>query len=75
MVRAKFVVESKTPSQHWEGRIDINMQPVCSDEEGSENKSFWEATPVGCVQLSTVNSKAAEQFEVGQEYYVDFTKA
>lgn len=75
MVRAKFRVESKKRSQHWEGRVDINMQPVCSDVEGSENKQFWEATPAGDIQLSTVNPKAAEQFEVGQEYYVDFTKA
>jgi len=72
-VRAKFMVIAKEESQHWEGGIDVSMMPVYSEEEGSENKAFWEATPAGGIQLSIINPQAAAQFEVGREYYVDFT--
>lgn len=40
-----------------------------------ENKSFWNATPAGSISLSITNPEAVNQFEVGKEYYVDFTPA
>ncbi|WP_236293118.1 hypothetical protein [Paenibacillus allorhizoplanae] len=40
-----------------------------------ENKDFWKYTPAGQIQMSVDNEKAQEQFEVGKEYYVDFTPA
>ncbi len=71
MVRAKFVCESKVDT--GEGCTQITLRAVYSGSE--ENKEFFRYTPSATVQLATVNPKASEQFEVGQEYYVDFSKA
>lgn len=51
------------------------MSPVYSSEEGSENKRFWDASPSGEIRLGTVNQAAWEAFELGKEYYIDFTSA
>lgn len=40
-----------------------------------ENIRFAEATPWGDIWLDINNPAALEQFEVGKEYYVDFTPA
>ncbi len=40
-----------------------------------ENTKFWEASPSGEIKLGTVNQAAWEQFELGAEYYIDFTRA
>lgn len=76
-VRAKFTVQSVTQTKHWDkskGYIStIKLQPVTSGSE--ENQSFYEATPSGSIELGTVNEAAASQFELGAEYYIDFTKA
>jgi len=37
-----------------------------------ENKTFFAATPSGSIEVQTVKE---DHFEVGQTYYVDFTKA
>lgn len=37
-----------------------------------ENKAFFASTPSGSIEISTVR---ADHFEVGKEYYVDFTPA
>lgn len=81
MVRAKFRLNSYTTELHRgsngenEEKRTLNMTPVYSDEEGSENKVFWQYTPTGSIQLGTVNKAAWEQFQIGKEYYVDFTPA
>lgn len=41
----------------------------------NENTSFWDATPSGNVELSISNPDAAEFFELGESYYIDFEKA
>lgn len=71
MVRAKFVVNriSKT----LQGGHEIQMSPVGANSE--ENKEFWKWTPSGQISFNCVNDKAVEQFELGKEYYVDFTPA
>lgn len=38
-----------------------------------ENAQFWAATPSGLCELGCVNLAAADKFEVGKEYYLDFT--
>lgn len=68
MVRAKFVVNYKS-----EDGKHIVLSPVYSGSE--ENKQFFEATPGGNIQLYVVNKDASDQFIVGHEYYIDFTKA
>lgn len=65
-VRAKFVVANKQ-----ENRVDF--QPVCTGSK--ENEEFWKYTPGGSIYMHIDNESALEQFEVGKEYYVDFTEA
>jgi hypothetical protein len=76
-VRAKFVVNSIERKKHWDkskGETQtIKMTPVTSGSE--ENKAFYEATPGGAIELCTLNEDAGKQFELGKEYYVDFTPA
>lgn len=76
-VRAKFVVQSVTRTQHWDkakGEVQpIKLTPVTSGSD--ESKAFYAATPGGSVDLQTLNPQAASYFELGKEYYLDFTKA
>lgn len=51
----------------------VNLSPVIIGSE--ENKDFYKWTPSGRIELGTLNPKAAEQFEIGKEYYVEFTPA
>lgn len=77
-VRAKFYVVEITRSKHWDrakGEVQtIKLQPVSGDDS-PENKAFYEAMPTGSIQLATVNEEVGRQFQLGQEYYVDFTPA
>lgn len=68
MVRAKF----KVTTNHLTGETaQIILEPVI---DGSpENESFYKWTPSGKIDLACVNPDATNQFEVGKEYYVDFT--
>lgn len=76
-VRAKFKVVSLTQREHWDktkGFLhDVVMQPVVSGSK--ENESFYAATPSGQIQLATINDEAAKQFQIGKEFYVDFSEA
>jgi hypothetical protein len=74
MVRAKFNVISKEQSGTKECITHkVVLRPVFGNNE--ENKAFWKYTPTGVIELQTINQNAADQFEVGKEYYVDFTPA
>ena len=54
----------------------IKMSPVyANDDPNHENSKFWDATPSGKLELGTINPEAHKQFELGKEYYVDFTPA
>lgn len=53
----------------------LNLTPVYSDDPNSENRTFWNASPSGSIQLGVVNQAAWGMFEIGKEYYVDFTPA
>lgn len=76
-VRAKFKVESITPLVGGDERptpeATIRLRPVVSGSK--ENEAFYRWTPGGEIVLSTVNGNAVKHFEVGKEYYVDFTLA
>jgi hypothetical protein len=75
-VRAKFRVSSITEHDYVGRRMKtIELTPVMSNDPGNENKSFWDATPSGVIKLGTVSMEAASQFDVGREYYIDFTLA
>lgn len=76
MVRAKFLCTEvgKTGWQHPESiAAKVVLNPVSDGSE--ENKQFFKATPSGKIEMNVMNPQAAEQFEVGKFYYVDFTLA
>jgi hypothetical protein len=76
MVRAKFKVTSITRREGWSGvkeMQDINMSVVTSGSD--ENKKFFASTPNGEIRVGCANPEAVAQFELGKEYYVDFTPA
>jgi len=49
------------------------MSPVYSGSE--ENKVFFQATPAGSIEFWSTSKAAADQIEVGKEYYVDIFPA
>lgn len=54
----------------------IVLDPVSGNgDPGHENTKFWNQTPSGQIQLGTINPEAWAEFELGGEYYIDFTKA
>ena len=53
----------------------VLLQPVYSSDPSSENRRFWQASPTGKIELGTINPEAWQHFEMGKEYYVDFTPA
>lgn len=54
----------------------IKMSPVYGNgDPNHENSKFWKASPGGSLSLDVVNADAVDQFEVGKEYYLDFTPA
>lgn len=70
MVRAKFKVDDV---KNVGGGFSIKLSPVMTGSD--ENKEFFKYTPWGSIEIGVVNESAATQFEVGKEYYVDFTSA
>jgi hypothetical protein len=69
-MRAKFLVESVT--NHAGGGNTVNLRPVNTGSE--ENKSFWQYTPSGKLEMFINNPNAANFFQPGAEYYLDFTQ-
>lgn len=68
-VVAKFVVEEKAENRNGSTRVILN--PVIGGSE--ENEKFWKYTPAGKIEMYIDNQAASEQFEVGKEYYVEFS--
>jgi hypothetical protein len=58
-----------------EEKRTLNMTPVMASDASPENRAFWQASPSGSLQLGVVNKAAWDHFELGREYYVDFTPA
>lgn len=73
MVRAKFKVHVIERHAGEKEMRTIHMHPVADGSE--ENTRFWEATPGGSLTLNCLNLQAAEKFELGKEYYIDFSEA
>ncbi len=53
--------------------VCLSFSPVYSGS--AENAAFFKATPGGSLSFNIVNQAVADKFEVGKEYYVDFTAA
>lgn len=73
-VRAKFTCYQVTKYRSGWGEYPYHytykFQAVSNGSE--ENKKFFAATPSGSVELTALN---AELFEVGKDYYLDFSPA
>jgi hypothetical protein len=69
-VRVKCVCNYKSSLGSTE---NISFAPVYSGSE--ENRQFFAATPGGVFAFYTVNKEAADQFEMGKEYYFDIFAA
>ncbi|GAB3099717.1 hypothetical protein G8770_03575 [Aestuariicella hydrocarbonica] len=69
-VRAKFKVQSVTKDANGHS---VKLEPVTCGSV--ENERFFKWTPCGSIQIGTLNEEAANQFEPGKEFYVDFTQA
>lgn len=86
-IHCKFYVGSKMTIAASQGKLacwQINLSPIWESpatdaaDRGNacrENRVFGKNTPNGSIQLTITNPLAAEAFEVGREYYVDFTPA
>ncbi len=72
-VRAKFRV-TKLEANNPPG-ISVELQPVYSSNPQHENSKFYECTPSGEIGLGIVSEDTARSFEIGKEYYVDFSPA
>lgn len=84
MTRAKFVCTFKKTIEDssWDYQENkstdrpaatISLMAVTANTD--ENKAFFKSTPAGTINLNIVNLSAADMFESGKEYYVDFTEA
>jgi len=70
MVRAKFKCDSKEKSGDG---FQLHFSAVTTGSV--ENDSFFKWTPSGQLSMGTINETAAAEFEVGKEYYLDFSPA
>ena len=68
-VRTKFRVDSV--KEAGDGMKAVSLNAVIGGSP--ENDSFFKWTPSGQISIGTINKQAAENFNVGQEFYVDFT--
>ena len=76
VVRAKFKVIRIERSEGWNNINEIQTIVLTPVTGGSpENDTFYAATPSGEIKLATVNAKAVKEFDLGAEFYVDFTLA
>jgi hypothetical protein len=74
LVRAKMVCGSVDRTGTGENeQYSIRLSPVTSGSK--ENESFYKYTPGGTIIMEVVSPETAGYFQVGKEYYVDFTEA
>ncbi|AFZ24767.1 hypothetical protein Cylst_2561 [Cylindrospermum stagnale PCC 7417] len=73
-VRAKFTCQVNLKEAGTQ-IATVVFSPVTTNPPTQENLTFWKATPSGQITLQIDNASAASQFEVGADYYVDFTAA
>ncbi len=73
-MRAKLKIES---IERYEGCENLVFRAVCANEYGEdgadENNTFARFTPAADLSMSITNPDLMGKYEVGQEFYVDFT--
>jgi hypothetical protein len=70
-VKLKFQVVSQTQQKAWNGPGligSVRLTPVTGTSD--ENKSFYEATPGGSIEFSTINETALKSLPIGAQVYV-----
>lgn len=74
MVRCKFTCQSVTKRQHWDRNKGLlyNAEFIAVTDGSEENKKFFEATPLGKLDVGTFKE---DLFVVGQDYYIDISPA
>lgn len=77
-VRAKFkcmnIKHGYVPKDAKNCAVTVEMIPVWTGEDGV-NKKWSQATPSGKLEMLITEPKAAEVFELGRDYYLDFVPA
>ena len=74
-VRAKMRVTEVRPYPSAESSDRyVSLMAVYSTDPTEVNHSWSKATPCGQVMLTITNPGAYDQFELGKEYFIDFTK-
>lgn len=78
-VRAKFFVKSILALHNGNHEADqaseVKLGPVYGTDADDPNASWSKYTPSGEISMTITNPAAVDQFELGGEYFVDFTKA
>lgn len=72
-VRAKFKCVAKEADPSVEDQVHLKFLAVYEDEGVNKTWSKW--TPAGDLTMSITNPSAHAKFEVGKEYFLDFTPA
>lgn len=84
ITRTKFYVVGKESVSNGQGALagwKVKLSPIWESDakvDGNavlENRIFSKFTPQGVIELFLTNPVAAERFEAGREYYVDFSAA
>ena len=68
-VRAKFYVYEVAKTV---GGGRVRLMPVT---RGADNKEWASATPSGSIEMTIKNELAVDFFDVGEEYFIDFSRA
>lgn len=72
-VRAKFICISSEKTLGWiNNELSHRYRFIVATSGSAENEKFFAATPSGELELSAVRN---DLFEVGKEYYLDFSIA
>lgn len=71
----KAVVDGKESWESCEMRTVIASPVYGGGDPNHENTKFWQASPSGKLELSIINPEAWPMWEVGKQFYVDFTPA
>lgn len=74
-VRAKFRVTEKTNRAAYskDGKPTCSVKLSAVNGDKKENESWAKYTPCGDLTMSIDNPEAYDAFELGKEYFLDFT--
>ena len=75
VTRAKFICGKAEKMAQEGGEVEaiiVDLFAVVSDDE---NKSWAKLTPIGDVHLSITNPAVFNHFQIGKQYYADFSEA